>query len=155
MVIGDLIDLTSVDGGCFDLGSATFCIARVLTGEMDAYVDVGQRMVEEVDAVKPVFERVGHGAILNNYPYDLAAAALIASESGATVTDAYGGPLWNRPLVTRGGRPASVAGRLERRAPRPAARGDRPRHEAARRAVRRRVRPVADGTLGRSSHRSA
>lgn len=98
-VIGDLIDLTSVDGGCFDLGSATFCIARVLTGEMDAYVDVGQRMVEEVDAVKPVFERVGHGAILNNYPYDLAAAALIASESGATVTDAYGGPLWNRPLV--------------------------------------------------------
>ena len=102
-VIGELIDLTSVDGGCFDLGSATFCIARVLTGEMDAYVDVGQRMVEEVEPVRRVFEQVGHGAILNNYPYDLAAAALVASESGATVTDAYGGPLWDRPLVPSGG----------------------------------------------------
>lgn len=102
-VIGELIDLTSVDGGCFDLGSATFCIARVLTGEMDAYVDVGQRMVEEVGPVRRRFEEVGHGAVLNNYPYDLAAAALIASESGATVTDAYGGPLWDRPLVPSGG----------------------------------------------------
>jgi myo-inositol-1(or 4)-monophosphatase len=98
-VLGELVDLSSVHGGCFDLGSATFCATRVLTGQMDAYVDVGQRMVEEVGDVRRLFLEVGHGAILNNHPYDLAAVSLIASESGAVVTDAYGRPLDGYPLV--------------------------------------------------------
>ena len=102
-VLGELVDLTSVDGGCFDLGSATFCITRVVTGEMDVYVDVGQRMADEVQAVRERFLEVGHGAILNNYPYDLAAAALLASESGAVVSDAYGEPLDSYPLIPRDG----------------------------------------------------
>ena len=102
-VIGELIDLSSVDGGCFDLGSATFCITRVVKGEMDVYVDVGQRAAEESAAVKEKFLEVGHGAILNNYPYDLAAAALIAEEAGAVVSDAYGKPLGDHPLIPRHG----------------------------------------------------
>lgn len=106
-VLGELIDLSSVDGGCFDLGSATFCINRVLTGEMDLYLDVGQRMAQDVEAVREMFLEVGHGSILNNYPYDLAAAALIASESGAVVTDAYGGSLETYRLI-----PASGEGQI-------------------------------------------
>lgn len=102
-VLGDLIDLSSVSGGCFDLGSATFCISRVVLGEMDVYVDPGQRMAADVDAVKKLFLAVGHGAILNNYPYDLAAAGLIAKESGAVVTDAYGGTLDKYPLIPKKG----------------------------------------------------
>lgn len=102
-VISELIDLSSVDGGYFDLGSATYSITRVVTGQMDAYVDVGQRMVEEVPEVREIFLEVGHGSVLNNYPYDLAAAALIASECGAPVTDAAGGSLDGRPLVPSGG----------------------------------------------------
>lgn len=103
-VLGELIDLSSVDGGYFDLGSATFSITRVVKGEMDVYVDVGQRMFEEVEEVRGLFLEVGHGAVLNNYPYDLAAAALIASEAGAVVTDAYGRTLDTYPLIpARGG----------------------------------------------------
>jgi myo-inositol-1(or 4)-monophosphatase len=98
-VMDELIDLSSVDGGYFDLGSATFSITRVVKGEMDVYVDVGQRMFEEVEEVRDQFLEVGHGAVLNNYPYDLAAAALIASESGAVVTDAYGRTLDTYPLI--------------------------------------------------------
>ena len=45
------------------------------------------------------FERVGGGAVLNNSPYDLAAAALCLEEGGAVVTDAYGRPLGDRPLL--------------------------------------------------------
>ena len=101
-VIGELIDLSSVDGGCFDLGSATFSITRVVRGEMDVYVDVGQRMAEESEAVRNKFLEVGHGAILNNYPYDLSAAALIAEEAGAVVSDAYGRPLGTYPLIPVG-----------------------------------------------------
>lgn len=103
IVLGELVDLSSVDGGCFDLGSATFCINRVVTGEMDVYVDVGQRMADEVQVVRERFLEVGHGAILNNYPYDLAAAALVASESGAVVSDAYGESLDSYLLVPRDG----------------------------------------------------
>lgn len=102
-VISELIDLSSVDGGYFDLGSATYSITRIVTGQMDAYVDVGQRMVEEVPVLKDAFLRVGHGSVLNNYPYDLAAAALIALECGAHVTDAAGAALDGRPLVPSGG----------------------------------------------------
>ncbi|MHB8896690.1 MAG: inositol monophosphatase family protein, partial [Candidatus Geothermincolia bacterium] len=102
-VIAELIDLSSVDGGYFDLGSATYSITRVLTGQMDVYVDVGQRMVEEVPPVRETFLSVGHGNVLNNYPYDLAAAALIASECGAPVSDAAGKSLDDHLLVPAGG----------------------------------------------------
>ena len=102
-VIAELIDLSSVDGGYFDLGSAPYSITRIVTGQMDLYVDVGQRMVEEVPAVRETFLEVGHGCILNNYPYDLAAAALIATESGAIVTDAAGASLDTCALIPTGG----------------------------------------------------
>ena len=45
------------------------------------------------------FERVGGGAVLNNSPYDLAAATLILEEAGAVVTDAYGRSLAACPLL--------------------------------------------------------
>jgi myo-inositol-1(or 4)-monophosphatase len=40
--------------------------------------------------------------VLNNAPYDLAAAALCLDEAGAVVTDAYGEPLGSRPLLGSG-----------------------------------------------------
>ena len=48
------------------------------------------------------FERVGRGAVLNNSPYDLAAAVLILEQAGAVVTDATGAPLADRPLLGSG-----------------------------------------------------
>jgi hypothetical protein len=59
-------------------------------------------MIEEVGWMRAEFERVGRGAILNNSPYDLAAAALILGEAGAVVTDAGGAPLGDRPLLGSG-----------------------------------------------------
>ena len=65
-------------------------MTRVVTGQLDAYVEPGPRMVADVPGMEAEFERVGGGAVLNNSPYDLAAAALILEEAGAVVTDAYG-----------------------------------------------------------------
>lgn len=103
MVLEELIDESSVDGGMFDLGSATFCITRLLTGQMDAYVDVGDRMLREVPQLEEMFRRAGHGHVLNNSSYDLAAAALIAEEGGLAVGDAFGRPLEGYPLLVSGG----------------------------------------------------
>jgi myo-inositol-1(or 4)-monophosphatase len=101
-VIGDLIDASSVGGACFELGSATFDMTRVITGQLDAYVEPGPLLVDEVPGMREEFERVGGGAVLNNSPYDLAAAALCATEAGAIVTDARGRPLDDRPLLGSG-----------------------------------------------------
>ena len=98
-VLAELIDASSVGGATFELGSAAFDMTRVLTGQLDAYVEPGPRMVEDVPGMRAQFERVGGGAILNNSPYDLAAAALCLEEGGAIVTDAYGRPLSERPLL--------------------------------------------------------
>lgn len=101
-VIGELIDVSSVGGGTFDLGSATYDMTRIATGQLDAYVEPGPRIVADVPGMRAQFERVGAGAVLNNSPYDLAAAALCLSEAGAVVTDAYGRPLADRPLLGSG-----------------------------------------------------
>ena len=98
-VLGELIDASSVGGGTFDLGSATYDMTRVVTGQLDAYVEPGPRMIDDVPEVRSEFERVGDGAVLNNSPYDLAAATICLEEGGAVVTDAYGRSLRDRPLL--------------------------------------------------------
>jgi myo-inositol-1(or 4)-monophosphatase len=101
-VLAELLDRSSVGGGTFDLGSATYDMTRVLTGQLDAYVEPGPRMIEEVPGMLEEFRRVGGGAVLNNSPYDVAAAALCLTEGGAVVTDAAGRQLDDRPLLGSG-----------------------------------------------------
>jgi myo-inositol-1(or 4)-monophosphatase len=101
-VLAELIDRSSVGGGTFDLGSATFDMTRIATGQLDAYVEPGPRIIDDVPSMRAEFERVGGGSVLNNSPYDLAAAAICLEECGAIVTDAYGSPLADRPLLGSG-----------------------------------------------------
>jgi hypothetical protein len=70
-----------------------------LTGQLDAYVDVGPLMIELAPWVERRFREVGKGHVLNNSPYDVAAATLILQEAGCVVTDAAGRPLGGRLLL--------------------------------------------------------
>jgi myo-inositol-1(or 4)-monophosphatase len=101
-VLEEMIDGSSVGGAVFDLGSAAFDLTRIVTGQLDAYLDVGSRMIDEVPALRARFEQVGGGAVLNNSPYDLAAAVLCVEEAGGVVSDAHGEPLADRPLLGSG-----------------------------------------------------
>ncbi len=98
-VLAALVDASSVGGASFDLGSASFDMTRIATGQLDAYIEPGPRIVDEVPGGREAFERVGGGSILNNSPYDLAAAVLCLEEAGAVVTDASGESLASRPLL--------------------------------------------------------
>jgi myo-inositol-1(or 4)-monophosphatase len=98
-VLAEIVDASSVGGASFDLGSATWDMTRIATGQLDAYIEPGPRIVDDVPGMREEFERVGHGSILNNSPYDLAAAALCLEEAGAIVTDANGRGLADRPLL--------------------------------------------------------
>ena len=60
-VIAELLDASSVGGGTFELGSAAFDMTRVVTGQLDSYVEPGPRMVDDVPGMRAEFERVGGG----------------------------------------------------------------------------------------------
>jgi myo-inositol-1(or 4)-monophosphatase len=101
-VVGELIDTSSVGGAVFDLGSAAYCLTRVLTGQLDAYVDVGPAIIRTRPETEVEFRRVGHGAVLNNSPYDLAASYLLLKEAGLPFSDAAGASLEERPVLGSG-----------------------------------------------------
>ena len=101
-VLGDLIDASSVGGGVFDLGAQAFAMTRVVTGQLDAVIEVGSRLIDEVPVMRSEFERVGGGQVLNNSPYDLAAPWLCLREAGGIVTDGWGAPLDRHRLLGSG-----------------------------------------------------
>jgi myo-inositol-1(or 4)-monophosphatase len=101
-VLAELIDASSVGGGTFELGSQAFAMTRIVTGQLDAVVEVGSRMVDEVPGMREEFERIGGGQVLNNSPYDLAAPWLCLIEAGGVVTDGWGEPLDRHRLLGSG-----------------------------------------------------
>jgi len=101
-VLAELIDGSSVGGGAFDLGSQAFGMTRIVTGQLDAVVEVGSRMIDEVPGMRARFEQVGGGQILNNSPYDLAAPWLCLLEAGGVVSDGWGRPLDGHRLLGAG-----------------------------------------------------
>jgi myo-inositol-1(or 4)-monophosphatase len=102
ILLEELIDGSSMHGGFFDLGSATFNMTRIVTGQLDAYVDMGWLMVHELPELEAAFRNAGEGAICTNFPYDVAAAALVVAEAGGIVTAADGGSLASSPAVGSG-----------------------------------------------------
>jgi myo-inositol-1(or 4)-monophosphatase len=101
-VLAELIDASSVGGGTFELGSQAFAMTRIVTGQLDAVIEVGSRLVDEVPGMREEFERVGHGQVLNNSPYDLAAPWLCLREAGGIVSDGWGEPLDHHRLLGSG-----------------------------------------------------
>jgi myo-inositol-1(or 4)-monophosphatase len=89
-VFGEAIDASSVRGGFFVLNSSAFSLTRLVTGQLAAVIDPVARIVNNCPWAKPEFMKAGFGTIIGLFPYDYAAAALMAREAGCIVTDAYG-----------------------------------------------------------------
>jgi myo-inositol-1(or 4)-monophosphatase len=101
-VLAELIDASSVGGGTFELGSQAFVMTRLITGQLDAVIEVGSRLVDDVPGMRAEFERIGNGQVLNNSPYDLAAPWLCLREAGGIVSDGWGEPLDHHRLLGSG-----------------------------------------------------
>lgn len=95
---GHIIDMTSNSGGVFVFSSSTYSILKIITGQMDAYADIGNRLLRDNPALEPEFKRVGLGSVLHLFPYDIAAIVLIAEKAGVIITDAYGESLMSTRL---------------------------------------------------------
>ena len=92
-IVESLIDASSSRGGFFVYSSTCYSVCKILVGELDACVDIGHRLLREFPETRRLFEWAGHGSIISQFPYDIAAAVLVAQEGGCVVTDAYGGSL--------------------------------------------------------------
>ena len=78
-------------------------MTRVVTGQLDAVIEVGSRMIDDVPGDASRSSSASDAAqILNNSPYDLAAPWLCLVEAGGIVTDGWGRPLDDRPLLGSG-----------------------------------------------------
>lgn len=90
---GHLIDASANTGGVFVFSSASYSISRLITGQLDAYVDIGNRLLRDDPTLLDEFQRVGNGHVLHLFPYDIAAGVFLAEKAGVTITDAYGDSL--------------------------------------------------------------
>lgn len=98
-VLSEAIDASSVRGGFFILNSTAYSLTRLVSGQLCGVLDVGARILKEKPSTRPGFVKAGHGKVLGLFPYDIAAAALIAQEAGCIVTDAHGNSLDNIRLM--------------------------------------------------------
>lgn len=91
-VLGRLIDASSLGGGCFVFNSSSYAISRIVLGQLDAYVDPFAALLRgrAGQAWAEISRGLYGGRVFGLFPYDIAAAAFLAEEAGATVTDARG-----------------------------------------------------------------
>ena len=79
--------------------SASFSISRIITGQLDAYVDIGNRIFRDHPNTEKDFRASGRGYILHLFPYDIAAAVYLAQKSGVIISDGYGNSLGTTELL--------------------------------------------------------
>ncbi|MCX5149823.1 inositol monophosphatase family protein [Streptomyces sp. NPDC048550] len=99
---GHLVDRSANTGGIFVFNSSTFSISRIITGQLDAYADIGNRVLRDHPDTEEQFLSVGRGSILHLFPYDIAAVVYLARQAGVVITDAYGDDLGTTSLVDLG-----------------------------------------------------
>lgn len=97
------VDTSSISGGAFMVNSSAFDLTRLVTGQLDAFLAVGARVLEENPELEPKYLQTGRGNIVGLFAYDIAAAKLIAEEAGCVVTNAFGESL-DDAIVLRKGR---------------------------------------------------
>jgi myo-inositol-1(or 4)-monophosphatase len=98
-ILEPLVTASGLEAGMFVLTSSSYSISRILLGRMDAYVDVGARILNELPAGREKFLQAGRGRVVCLFPYDIAASVLLAEEAGCVVTDAHGRSLDDLPLM--------------------------------------------------------
>jgi myo-inositol-1(or 4)-monophosphatase len=98
-ILEPLVMVSGLEAGMFVLTSSSYSISRILLGRMDAYVDVGARILNELPGAREKFLQAGRGRVVCLFPYDIAASLLLAQEAGCVVTDAHGRSLDDLALI--------------------------------------------------------
>jgi myo-inositol-1(or 4)-monophosphatase len=88
---GKLIDLSSLRGSFFVCNSTSYSLTRLVTGQLDACVDISIRFYKEFpEGTRDMFLKCGKGSVIGPAPYDLCPALLVAEEAGCVFTNTEG-----------------------------------------------------------------
>ncbi len=104
----ELIDESGMQGASFIFNSSAFSLTRIVTGQLDAHIDVGGRILRDAPDCEADFRAIGNGQVIGTFPYDIAAAYVILIEAGGVITDAFGDSL-GRTLVMQHGKEAIIS----------------------------------------------
>ncbi len=91
--IGSLVDRTGVRGGCFSFSSSSYSLTRLITGQLDAFVDVAAAILKLYPKYREDFLNAGCGSVIALFPYDFVAPVFLLLEAGYPVTTALGEPI--------------------------------------------------------------
>ncbi|MFQ6113219.1 MAG: inositol monophosphatase family protein [bacterium] len=100
--LGKLMDVSGMEGAAFLFNNSAYSLTRIVLGQLDAYVDVGGRILKDYPESESEFADIGTGRIMGTFPYDIAASYLILQEANCVVTDACGNSLENVNLLQHG-----------------------------------------------------
>jgi myo-inositol-1(or 4)-monophosphatase len=99
VVLDEIVNAASMEGGCYLYNSTAYSLTRLLTGQLAAVLDVGNKIMRDHPWTRDRFIKTGRGKAIGIFTYDIAAAALIAAEAGAIVTKADGSSFADTPLL--------------------------------------------------------
>ena len=98
--LGSLIDHSSFKGGIYLFNSSAFALNRLATGQLDAYIDIAGRLVDDGDKESHLPNSSNHNQVMGLFAYDIAGAYLVAKECQCIITDSQGDSLENTSLVS-------------------------------------------------------
>ncbi len=106
--LGTLIDQSGLQGASFQHNSSAYSLTRIVTGQLDAYVDVGGRILSDFSESEVEFEKLASGRVVGMFPYDIAGAYIILKEANCVITDACGKSL-DKVLLVQHGKQAVIS----------------------------------------------
>jgi myo-inositol-1(or 4)-monophosphatase len=95
--LGPLIDISSFKGGVYIFNCSAYALARLVTGQLDAYIDLAAGIVDDGNEDTQLPRVSTHGL----FTYDIAAAFLMTKESNCVITYSWGNLLDNKYLVSK------------------------------------------------------
>lgn len=111
--LGSLINVSSLKGGIYIFNSSAFALTRLVTGQLDAYIDITGRMVDDGNENTYFLQNSTYNPEIGLFAYDIAAAYLIAKESHCIITDSWGESLDNKSLISKNVLSCVAASNLE------------------------------------------
>lgn len=97
--LAGLIDQSSYKGGVFIFNCSSFALTRIVSGQLDAYVEISGRTAKAVAQPQPAPQLPNQQPTIGLFAYDIAAAYVIAKEAGCVLSDDLGNSLENMPLM--------------------------------------------------------
>jgi len=98
--LGSLINRSSFKGSVYIFNSSAFALTRLVTGQLDAYIDITGWLVDDGNNNTQLPQNSIHNPVVGLFAYDIAAAFLIARESQCVISDSWGRPLDDQSLIS-------------------------------------------------------